>query len=919
MTPTPPRAPASGLLLLLSLLLAATSFAPAHAAEVLAVELTWATDPDLDYPSRDVDVGDKPPQGVKPLEGEDPTRYGRVEIVGKRHVLIAIRGGEAPLLWLDEDFDGDLRDQKPTPLLAVDGEEVRRAAVRVRHPLDEKDAEPSLPCEVTVPEGPLADVARVTLRVRAHRAGEVVVGERLRRVVLLDGDVDFVYGNAEHDRLGLDIDGDLRVNQAKGALDQVGIGRAFRLRQRGWIGHVQGVAGQRVSFQAAVQVPPARRPPWKPEDVPPSGQKNELKPDAFKKAKAKHQTYLARPHPPSMNPVLKGHLDALRDAGTKKTFTYLQRIYKEAERGDVRAAIVRAMGSGHFASYGTRIARIARSDKDFRVVIAAVEALHAAGYEKRNKLYVQLLVKAEEPKLIDAIVLHMGYSRTAEALERLTKRLSRALDPERVAALYKAVMHYQTRPPLDELVLAAIAEGSQRLKALGLHDAMRWGFPQVHRLALKAVPKKLREPKLGVELVEILGRRGDGLCVAAALGLVAHLRVEDRERLVELLAAVRDKTVAQALTARLELETNAHILEVVTRTLGAMRHAPAVEPVLAVAAKKAANDDLQEAAVGALARMGFRDPRVSAFFLQSMKDRTWDWRLGVVEAAGADGDPGAAPVLFAALKDEDRRVRAAAVEGLGRARLKAAIPPLLKALANEKNRRVRDAVAHTLFLTTGKFFYDDLDVWTRWWAKEEATFEVPKEVPQSPEAKDEGRYASTFYGVPVDTESVVFVLDQSGSMSTPHIDAKGEILGFTQLERAVEEVTGVIEKLDDSARINIIGFETSVHPWKPRLVTLGSGARKDLKTWLGKLEPGDGTNLWDALEMALLAKDVDTIYLLSDGEPNGGRYQLASEILRQAKKINRRRRIAIHCVSLSRDSALLEQLAKDNSGIYARR
>jgi hypothetical protein len=80
-----------------------------------------------------------------------------------------------------------------------------------------------------------------------------------------------------------------------------------------------------------------------------------------------------------------------------------------------------------------------------------------------------------------------------------------------------------------------------------------------------------------------------------------------------------------------------------------------------------------------------------------------------------------------------------------------------------------------------------------------------------------------------------------------------------------------------------------------------------------------GTNLYDGLELALLTKDVDTIYLLSDGSPGSGKFVQHADILREVRRINRTRRVAIHCVAVGFDSKLMKDIAAQNGGQYVRR
>jgi len=64
---------------------------------------------------------------------------------------------------------------------------------------------------------------------------------------------------------------------------------------------------------------------------------------------------------------------------------------------------------------------------------------------------------------------------------------------------------------------------------------------------------------------------------------------------------------------------------------------------------------------------------------------------------------------------------------------------------------------------------------------------------------------------------------------------------------------------------------------------------------------------------------VDTVYLLSDGSPGSGKFVKHQDILRDVAKINRTRKIAIHCIAVGFDSPLMKDLAAQNGGQYVRR
>ena len=81
-----------------------------------------------------------------------------------------------------------------------------------------------------------------------------------------------------------------------------------------------------------------------------------------------------------------------------------------------------------------------------------------------------------------------------------------------------------------------------------------------------------------------------------------------------------------------------------------------------------------------------------------------------------------------------------------------------------------------------------------------------------------------------------------------------------------------------------------------------------------KRRPKGGTELFLGLNKALRDKQVDTIFVLSDGQVRAGH-----TILDAVEALNGDRRIAIHCVAIGTDSLLLRHLAAQNGGRYTRR
>ena len=76
------------------------------------------------------------------------------------------------------------------------------------------------------------------------------------------------------------------------------------------------------------------------------------------------------------------------------------------------------------------------------------------------------------------------------------------------------------------------------------------------------------------------------------------------------------------------------------------------------------------------------------------------------------------------------------------------------------------------------------------------------------------------------------------------------------------------------------------------------------------------TNVFDALDKAFALEDVDTIYLLSDGQPAGGKIDDPLLLRQEIQAWNATRRIPIHTISLGGDVMLLRRLAEDSGGVF---
>ena len=83
-----------------------------------------------------------------------------------------------------------------------------------------------------------------------------------------------------------------------------------------------------------------------------------------------------------------------------------------------------------------------------------------------------------------------------------------------------------------------------------------------------------------------------------------------------------------------------------------------------------------------------------------------------------------------------------------------------------------------------------------------------------------------------------------------------------------------------------------------------------------QLGAAGGTNLYGSLEFAFEDPDVDTIFLLSDGEPSVGDVidpQLIREVVAER---NETRGVVINTIAIGADLEVLEWLAEDSGGTH---
>jgi hypothetical protein len=128
---------------------------------------------------------------------------------------------------------------------------------------------------------------------------------------------------------------------------------------------------------------------------------------------------------------------------------------------------------------------------------------------------------------------------------------------------------------------------------------------------------------------------------------------------------------------------------------------------------------------------------------------------------------------------------------------------------------------------------------------------------------------STLAGLPIVSDRLAILVDFSGSLWRVHED------GRSRKKIVDDALRAGLEALPATTRFNVLPYTATPHPWRDALVDATranvSAANRDFEACR---EQGSG-NFFDAAILALADPEVDTILVLTDGVPTGGkRYDL---------------------------------------------
>ncbi len=369
------------------------------------------------------------------------------------------------------------------------------------------------------------------------------------------------------------------------------------------------------------------------------------------------------------------------------------------------------------------------------------------------------------------------------------------------------------------------------------------------------------------------------------------------------------------------------------------------EARIAEAAKKKRGIPFRVRALDTLAASG--TPEAVAAIKAAAQDSSPETRalamgsLALVPGANEEAVRG----IIAGLKDADSLVRSAALRALRKIRHKEMVPALIGLLASEKEERLKVDALDFLVLVTDKNMGLVVEDWRKWWEVAGPAFEFAQGVAKLVTASK--AHDLKYFGVEVSSKRVAFLIDASLSMDEEMdvylkqekkaeegktradgggTGAGGEAGGVEKksgpkvrakrIDVLKREMVRVVNELPKETFLNIITFAANYKPWQEALQPVDGAGREKVLSFVRGITMGIGTNVFDTLEFALKDKRVDTIFLLTDGEPRNGKYLDPPSILREVQALNRIRGASIHCIAFGEQSEFLKELANQNSGVY---
>ncbi len=406
-------------------------------------------------------------------------------------------------------------------------------------------------------------------------------------------------------------------------------------------------------------------------------------------------------------------------------------------------------------------------------------------------------------------------------------------------------------------------------------------------------------------------------------GLINELgRGKTAEKLFQMYAvrSLQDERVDKALLKMLS-DKEPEVVVGAAKLLGERAYKPAAA-ALTQLFEKSGDRDVRRAAIDAVARVRVGDPTWVEQLIAFTQSADPELRNLALTQLGQTSDRSHLERLVEALEDPHWSTRLAAMEALEKMRTHEGVTAIVNRMPKEEGR-MQSEFAQALWRLTGQPFQEDAKSWATWWANSKDKFQLLSDADLATVRTGEEEYRlrqttrvkSEFFGIKIISRRVIFILDVSGSMEEPLADDYKGRGGWTRMQVARDEMKRCLEKLDTGAFFNLLVFSSGVERWTDgNLVPCDDANRSKALAYVDKLLAFGGTNLYDSLKEAFSDPEVDTIFLMSDGEPSMGEVVEPVVIREDVAAWNENRRIVINTIAVGGRLNILEWLAEDSGG-----
>lgn len=519
----------------------------------------------------------------------------------------------------------------------------------------------------------------------------------------------------------------------------------------------------------------------------------------------------------------------------------------------------------------------------------------------RRMAFEALAPSMPDDEVLEAATDGKGAGVRRLALLELERRQERKLE-----SIAEDVFTSAVEPTANRIVAAEVLARLLGPKAAKdfLDEGEKAATPTALRFRLADLLSELDDESVNKKLVRQLGK-GRGM-----------------EKLFYLRAArsIDDPKVSKALQKMLA-DKDVEVRIAAAEALGGRQDESAI-PALEKVLEKSEDEELTHALVDALGELKRGDAAWNDRLMSYAAGDDLYLRNAALKRLGATGQYD--ELLREALSHPQWSTRLVALHALAERRTVESVGWMIARMQEEEGRILHE-FADVLFELTGQPYRTAKGSWKGWWEREGADAElISADDLERRRIEEEDRRlkmvtSTQFFGIRIVSQRVTFVIDISGSMveltRARYVDEKGE----QRITVAQRELKRCIESLAPGALFNVIAFNSGVDRWlEDGIAGSTPENREQAKAWVERLGAGGGTNIYDSLQEAFRDPEVDTIYLLSDGEPTAGTHTDPGTIREHVRRWNEDRGIVIHCIAIGGSLQVLEWLAADTGGTYIR-